>query len=170
MQRNREIPAGCRTNQHDLKANARCFTLVSVIAEGWSDGLTMLDWFTVHEAILSAYMRESVYVRSHVGYGRMHQTLLLHVPQIFQRRKSDANKQDFKIKLNFDLTHQIQSTPKIIGILTKEFCTSGPNLVILAWTGGELSRGQAQNGVTFDFQVTPVWIHRWLWNNAQSFV
>ena len=31
----RDIPAGGRTNQHDLKANARCFTLVSAIAEGW---------------------------------------------------------------------------------------------------------------------------------------
>ena len=33
------------------------------------------------------------------------------------------------------------------------FCTSGQNLVILAWTGDELSRGQAQNGVSFDFEV-----------------
>ena len=55
------------------------------------DGLIMLDWFTVHEATLSAYVRES----SHVGCGRVHKTLLLHVPQIFQRRKSDANEQDF---------------------------------------------------------------------------
>ena len=41
----------------------------------------------------------------------------------------------------------------MIGILTKVFCTSGPNLVILAWTGDELSPGQAQNGVNFDFEV-----------------
>ena len=115
------------------------------------DGLTMLDWFTVHEANLSAYIRESAYVWSHVGCGRVHQTLLLHVPQIFQRRKSDANKQDFEIRLN--LTYPTRSTPKIIGILTKVFCTFGPNLVILAWTGDELSIGQAQNGVNFDFEV-----------------
>ena len=51
------------------------------------------------------------------------------------------------------MTYQAWSTPKIIGILTKVFCTSGPNLVILAWTGDELSRGQAQNGVKFDFEV-----------------
>ena len=38
-------------------------------------------------------------------------------------------------------------------MLTKVFCTSGPNLVILAWTGDELSHGQAQNGVNFDFEV-----------------
>ena len=43
--------------------------------------------------------------------------------------------------------------PKTIGILTKVFCTSGPNLVVLAWTGDELSHGQAQNGVNFDFEV-----------------
>ena len=60
-----------------------------------SNDLTMLDWFTVHEATISAYIRESAHVRSHVGCGRVHQILLLHVPQILQRRKSDANKQDF---------------------------------------------------------------------------
>ena len=88
------------------------------------DGLTTLDWFTVHEATLSAYIRESAHVRSYMGCGRVQQTLLLHVPQIFQRRKSDANKQDFEIKLN--LTYQARSTPKIIGILTKVFCTPWP--------------------------------------------
>ena len=40
-----------------------------------------------------------------------------------------------------------------MGMLTKVFCTSGPNLVILAWTGDELSHGQAQNGVNFEFEV-----------------
>ena len=49
--------------------------------------------------------------------------------------------------------YQAWSTPKIMGILTKVFCTSGPNLVILAWTGHELSHGPAQNGVKFDFEV-----------------
>ena len=80
------------------------------------DGLTMQDWFTVYETTLSAYISESAYVRSHMGCGRVHQTLLLHVPQIFQRRKSDGNKQDFEIKLN--LSYQARSTPIIIGILT----------------------------------------------------
>ena len=37
--------------------------------------------------------------------------------------------------------------------ITKLFCTSGPNLVVLAWTGDELLRGQAQNGVNFYFEV-----------------
>ena len=74
----------------------------------------------------------------------------LQVSQIFQRRKSDANKQDFENKLN--LTCQTQSIPKTIGILSKVFWTSGPNSVVLAWTDDELSRGQAQNGVNFDFE------------------
>ena len=77
--------------------------------------------------------------------------MFMQVPPIFQRRKNDANKQDFENKLN--LTCQAQSNPKTIGILTKVFCTSGPNLVVLAWTGDELSHGQAQNGVNFDFEV-----------------
>ena len=49
-------------------------------------------------------------------------------------------------------TCQAQSTPKTILILIKVFCTSGPHLVVLAWTGDELSHGQAQNGVNFDFE------------------
>ena len=75
--------------------------------------------------------------------------MFMQVSQIFQRRKGDANKQDFENKLN--LTCHAQSTPKTIGILTKVFCTSGPNLVVLAWTGDELSGGKAQNGVNFDW-------------------
>ena len=39
-------------------------------------------------------------------------------------------------------------------ILTKVFCTSVLNLVVLAWTGDELSHGQALNGINFDFEVT----------------
>ena len=37
--------------------------------------------------------------------------------------------------------------------LTNVFCTSGPNLVVLAWKGDELSHRQAQNGVNFEFEV-----------------
>ena len=74
----------------------------------------------------------------------------LQVSQIFQRRKSDANKQDFENK--FNLTCHAQSTPKTIGILINVFCTSGPNLVVLAWTGDELSHGKAQNGANFYFE------------------
>ena len=84
-------------------------------------------------------------------WNRLRFIRFLHVSQIFQRRKSDANKQDFENK--FNLTCHAQSPPKTTGILTKIFCTSGPNLVALAWTGDELSRGQAQNRVNFDFEV-----------------
>ena len=77
--------------------------------------------------------------------------MFMQVSQTFQRRKSDANKQDFENKLN--LAYQAQSNPKTVGILTKVFCTSGPHFVVLAWTGEELSHGQAQNGVNFDFEV-----------------
>ena len=46
------------------------------------------------------------------------------------------------LKVKFDLEGQGHSPPKTIGILTKVFYTYGPNLVILAWTGDELSHGQ----------------------------
>ena len=84
-------------------------------------------------------------------WNRLRFSNVMQVSPIFQRCKSDANKQDFENKLN--LTSQAQSTPKTIQILTKVFCTSGPNLVVLAWTGDKLSHGQAQNGVNFDFEV-----------------
>ena len=77
--------------------------------------------------------------------------MFMQVSQMFQRLKTDANKEDFENKLN--LACQAQSTPKIIGILTKVFYTPGPNLVVLAWTGDELSGGKAQNGVNLDFEV-----------------
>ena len=80
---------------------------------------------------------------------RLRSIRFLQVSQIFQRRKRDANKQDFVNILN--LTCQAQSTPKTI--LIKVFCTSGPNLVVLARKGDELSHGQAPNGVNFDFEV-----------------
>ena len=87
---------------------------------------------TVHDTTL----RANIFVRSYLGCGTDSVSMVfLQVSQIFQRRKSDGNKQGFEIKLN--LTCQFnQSTPKTLGILlrflTKIFCTSGPNLVILA--------------------------------------
>ena len=83
-------------------------------------------------------------------WNRLHFPPFLQVSQNFQRRKSNANKQDFENKLN--LTCQNQSTLKTIGILTKVFCTFGLNLVVLVWTDDELLRGQAQHGVNFDFE------------------
>ena len=124
----------CRRLAYKISAYEVCLICPKLIAackihrkspSRWPNALTMLDWFTIHEATPLAYIRVSSYVRSHVGCERVHQ----------------------------NLTYQARSTPKIIGILTKVFCTSGPNLVILAWTGDELSRGQAQNGVNFDFEV-----------------
>ena len=84
-------------------------------------------------------------------WNRLRFIRFLQVSQIFQRHTSDANKQDFENK--FNLTCHAQSPPKTTGILTKVFSTSGPNLVALAWTGDELSRGQAQNEVNFDFEI-----------------
>ena len=50
---------------------------------------------------------------------------------------------NFDFGVQFDLEGHNQSSHKTIGILTKDFYISGPNLGILAWTGDELSRGQA---------------------------
>ena len=53
---------------------------------------------------------------------------------------------DFQVK--FDLDGQSRSLHKTIGILTNVFYTSTLSLVILAWTGHELSREQ-----TSDWQI-----------------
>ena len=57
-------------------------------------------------------------------------------------RGQAQNGVNFYYKVKFDLKGQGQSPPKTRGILTKVFSTSGPNLVVLAWTGDELLRGQ----------------------------
>ena len=69
--------------------------------------------------------------------------------------KNSANKFIRKtgFKIENEIEDQDQSIPKLLGILTQVFCTFCPNLVILAWTGDELSCREAQNGVTFDFEV-----------------
>ena len=61
---------------------------------------------------------------------------------------------DFEVK--FDLEGQGQSPPKTIGILTKVFYTYGPNLVILAWTGDELLRGQTDWRTDGQTQATTI--------------
>ena len=57
-------------------------------------------------------------------------------------RRQAQNRVNFNFEVKFDLEGQGQSPRKTIGILTKVFYTYAPNLVILAWTGDELSRGQ----------------------------
>ena len=55
---------------------------------------------------------------------------------------------NFEFGVKFYLEGQGQLPPKTIENLTKVFCFSGPNLVILAWTGDELSSGQASDWYT----------------------
>ena len=45
----------------------------------------------------------------------------------------------------FDIEGQGRTLHETLKILTKAFYTSEPNLVILAWTSHELSRGQASD-------------------------
>ena len=63
--------------------------------------------------------------------------------ELWSRQAQNRVTFDFEVK--FDLEGQGQSPSKTIGILTKVFNTYGPNLVILAWTGDELSRGQSSD-------------------------
>ena len=52
---------------------------------------------------------------------------------------------NFDFGVQFVLEGHNQSSHKTIGILTKVFYISGPNLVVLAETGDELLRGQARD-------------------------
>ena len=58
------------------------------------------------------------------------------------------NEVKFDFQVKFDLEVQGRSPSKIIGFLTKVFCTYVSNLVILAWTADELSCGQASDWYT----------------------
>ena len=53
------------------------------------------------------------------------------------------NEINIDFKLNLALKVKVNHPPKTTQILTKVFYTCGPNLVILAWTGHELSRRQS---------------------------
>ena len=55
------------------------------------------------------------------------------------------NRVNFDFEVQFDREDHRQSPLKTIGILTKVFYISDPNLVILAWTVDELSHGQAHD-------------------------
>ena len=57
--------------------------------------------------------------------------------ELSHRQAQNGVNFDFEVK--FELEGQGQSPPKTIGILNKVFYTYGPNLVILAWMGDELS-------------------------------
>ena len=69
--------------------------------------------------------------------------------------KNSANKFGRKtgLKIENEFEDQDQSIPKLAGILTELRCIFGQNLEILASTGGEWSRRQAQNSVNFDFKL-----------------
>ena len=57
-------------------------------------------------------------------------------------RGQAQNGVNFDFEVKFDLEGQGQSPQKTIGIINKVFYTYGPNVVILAWMGDELLRGQ----------------------------
>ena len=57
-------------------------------------------------------------------------------------KKSKAKQNKTKNITKQKPNNKKKTTIQTIGILTKVFCISGPNLVIIAWTGDELSREQ----------------------------
>ena len=63
--------------------------------------------------------------------------------ELWCRQAQNRVNLDFQVK--FDLEGQGRSVHKTLGTLTKVFCIFCPNLVVLAWTGPELSRGQASD-------------------------
>ena len=53
----------------------------------WPDGLTTLDWLTVHGATLSACIWESAYKWSHMGRGTVQQTVFACLANISKAQK-----------------------------------------------------------------------------------
>ena len=92
---------------------------------------------------------------------------------VMVRTSSKWGKFDFDLK--FDLEGQGWLTPKTIGTLTKVFCIFGPNLVILAWTGDELLRGDGRTDRGNDNTRRPKLasgnntktspLPKWIWNH-----
>ena len=58
------------------------------------------------------------------------------------------NEVKFNFQVNFNIEGPDQLPSKAIGTLPKLFCTSGPNVVILAWMDDELSCGEAHGSHT----------------------
>ena len=178
-----KIAPGLLEKSDTIKANARCFSVVSTITEWWHTKFGHVRYVYFRESLQKLWksianrrvedweasnghtkdttrlfhcpwhdaVAEHICAQPFRMWNRLRFHMFMQVSLIFQRRKSDANKQDFENKLN--LICHAQSTPQTPSILTKVFCTSGPNFVVLAWTGDELSHALAQNGVNFDFEV-----------------
>ena len=62
--------------------------------------------------------------------------------------RQTQNEVKFKFKVKFDVEGQGRSTPNTTGTLTRVFCAFTSNLIILAWTSGELSCGQNRDWYT----------------------
>ena len=59
------------------------------------------------------------------------------------------------VKLDFE--GQCKPPIKIVGILPKVFCTSDPNLLILAWKGDRFWWKQAENGASIYYDLVGQW-------------
>ena len=81
-----------------------------------------------------------------LNHGILHPCTKFNGPSLNRWRVQTSSKWGkFGIQFKFDLEGQCQSLIKTIGILTKIFYTSEPNLVTITWTSHKLSRGQASD-------------------------
>ena len=78
--------------------------------------------------------------------------------ELWYRQAQNGVNSDFYV--NFDLKGQGQLPFKRIEALTKVFCIFDPNWVILAWTGPELSGGQASDWHRLTHTRTQTHTHR----------
>ena len=118
----------------------------------WSNHDIKLDCFTVHCATLSTCIKESVYVRCHVECAALNGDGLTKYIQTDTNEWWDANFGKInRFEIKNETEHQGQSSPKSVGTLRVLRCIFGPNLEKLTSIAGDLSHGQAQNGVNFDF-------------------
>ena len=85
-------------------------------------------------------------------WNRLHFHHFLQVSQIFHRRKSNANKQNFENK--FNMTCQAQSTPQTIGILIKI------KIILHLWSK---FGGPSLNGWWVIARTSSKWGKFWLW-------
>ena len=116
-----------------ISANqSRCY----IVCSPWNKPTEILNFklnLTLRSVNLQSYWhldQSVVHILSEFGGSSFHGGNLSHT------QAQNGINVDFQVC--FYLGDQGKWTPTITGILTKVFCISGPNYVVLAWTGEEL--------------------------------
>ena len=132
------------------ESKVRCQSLVVLLIH--------VDWFSQNHVKSHDSQKISVFWSNSIDHNIDYQLKCL----LIVDGKTNVQSQAVKAKTNSmawqKLFHQMYTLqamvmPKLIEVLTFLKCISGPNLEVLTFMSGKLSRRQAQNNVNFGFEV-----------------